>query len=251
MFYLDKSTLQDKPDLRRLGKGTDWGAEYAKRQKSARYPALKRFYAQGAVSGDTPLCEAPLVALDFETTGLNPKTDSIVSIGLVAMTTQRIRCAQAQHWIIKPDTELKSKSVVIHGITHSDVADAPTFNRVLDELLEHLQGKVVVAHHKDNESRFLNSAMKQYIGEEIVFPCIDTMSLEARFSRTFKRTFLRSLLGQKTPSIRLTDCRSRYHLPYYRQHNALTDATACAELLQAQIATHYSGEATPISAIWC
>ncbi|MEI8647490.1 hypothetical protein P4S73_05210 [Paraglaciecola sp. Hal342] len=43
MFYLDKSTLQDKPDLRRLGKGTDWGAEYAKRQKSARYPALKRF----------------------------------------------------------------------------------------------------------------------------------------------------------------------------------------------------------------
>ena len=250
MFYLDKKALQDTPNNKPAGKGFNWTGEFAKRQKQAKYPALKHYYAQGVISADTPIAEAPLVALDFETTGLNPKTDSIVSIGLVAMTVKRIRCQEAQHWIIKPDTELKTKSVVIHGITHSDVADAPSFNRVLDELLQHLQGKVVVAHHKDIEVRFLNSALKHYIGEEIVFPCIDTMALEARFSRTIKRTFLRSLLGQKTPSIRLTDCRSRYRLPYYRQHNALTDALACAELLQAQVASYYPDDNVPISAIW-
>ncbi|MEH6712819.1 MAG: 3'-5' exonuclease [Paraglaciecola polaris] len=251
MFYLDKNALQDKPTLKPSGGQFDWSSEFSKRYKNARYPALKQYYAQGAVSADTPICDVPLVALDFETTGLNPKTDSIVSIGLVALTTQRIRCAEAKHWIIKPDTELKTKSVVIHGITHSDVASAPSFNSVLDELLLHLQGKIVVAHHKDIETRFLNSALQHYIGEEIVFPCIDTMALEARFSRTLKRTFMRSLLGKKTPSIRLTDCRARYHLPYYRQHNALTDALACAELLQAQVSTHYPDETSPVSAIWC
>lgn len=251
MFYLDKKALQDQPNVRTLNKNVDWPAEFAKRNKSARYPALKEYYAQGVVSPETPISEVPLVALDFETTGLNPKTDSIVSIGLVALTAQRIRCKEAHHWIIKPDTELKTKSVVIHGITHSDVASAPSFNSVLDALLQHLQGKIVVAHHKDIETRFLNAALKHYINEEIVFPCIDTMALEARFSRTLKRTFLRSLLGQKTPSIRLTDCRARYNLPYYRQHNALTDALACAELLQAQIATHYPEQTAPISAIWC
>jgi DNA polymerase-3 subunit epsilon len=56
-------------------------------------------------------------------------------------------------------------------------------------------------------------------------------------------------MGRQKTSIRLTDSRTRYHLPYYRQHNALTDALACAELLQAQCATHLMPD-TPLNTIW-
>ena len=34
--------------------------------------ALRAFYAAGAVAGDTPLAEVPMVAIDVETTGLIP-----------------------------------------------------------------------------------------------------------------------------------------------------------------------------------
>ncbi|MFT6898484.1 MAG: DNA polymerase-3 subunit epsilon [Paraglaciecola sp.] len=190
-----------------------------------------------------------MVALDFETTGLDPKRDSIVSIGLVPMSMSRISCNAAKHWIIKPETRLRSTSVVVHGITHSAVADAPHFSTLIDTLLANLQGKIVVAHHCPIERGFLHAALKRHIQEGIAFPVIDTMALEARFTRTMGRTLWRRLTARKPASIRLTDSRTRYHLPYYRQHQALTDALACAELLQAQCATHLTPD-TPVSAIW-
>jgi DNA polymerase-3 subunit epsilon len=51
-------------------------------------------------------------------------------------------------------------------------------------------------------------------------------------------------------SIRLNASRERYGLPAYQGHHALVDALATAELLQAQIATHYRPE-TPLGALWC
>ena len=49
---------------------------------------------------------------------------------------------------------------------------------------------------------------------------------------------------------RLADSRLRYNLPVYRPHHAVTDALACAELLQAQLAHRFNKE-TPVSQLWC
>ena len=46
-----------------------------------------------------------------------------------------------------------------------------------------------------------------------------------------------------------SDTRRRYGLPFYHPHHALTDALACAELLQAQLITHY-GAKTPVGKLW-
>tara|TARA_R110002167_G_C12216036_1_gene608288 strand:+ start:118 stop:537 length:420 start_codon:yes stop_codon:yes gene_type:complete len=138
---------------------------------------------------------------------------------------------------------------VVHGITHSAVADAPDFSTVVDDLLGRLQGRIVIVHHSPIERNFLNAALKRSIDEGIEFPVIDTMELEARFSRKLGNALWRALLGRKQASIRLTDSRTRYHLPYYRQHHALTDALACAELLQAQCATYLTPD-TPLNTIW-
>ncbi|MEX1665184.1 3'-5' exonuclease [Zhongshania arctica] len=249
MFYLAKKQFAAQGDAILQGKQLDWSSRFALLAKTSKYPALKAFYQQGVVPPSTLISEVPMVALDFETTGLDPNQDSIVSIGLVPMSISRIRCNAARHWIIKPETRLHSSSVVVHGITHSAVADAPDFSSLIDKLLGCLQGKIVVAHHSPIEQRFLNAALKRHIHEGIEFPVIDTMALEARFTRSIRKIFWRSLLARQSESIRLTDSRTRYHLPYYRQHNALTDALACAELLQAQCATNLTAD-TPIGAIW-
>lgn len=249
MFYLAKNQLTGQGQPKPPGKQLDWSSRFAALAKTSKNPALKAFYQGGVVLASTPIADVPMVALDFETTGLDPNRDSIVSIGLVPMSISRIRCNAARHWIIKPETRLHSTSVVVHGITHSAVADAPDFSTLIDKLLTHLQGKIVVVHHSPIERGFLHAALKRHIQEGIEFPVIDTMAVEAQFTRTMGQTLWRSLIGRKPASIRLTDSRTRYHLPYYRQHQALTDALACAELLQAQCATHLTPD-TPVSVIW-
>lgn len=250
MFYLDKSKLQNEPSMEGQDTGvSDWQARFLALADTARYPALKRYYAAGMVAPDTPLAEVPLVAMDFETTSLDPRKGGIVSIGLVPMSIQRIRCAQARHWVLKPRARLSSESVVVHGITHSEIEAAPDLSRILDELLAQLQGKVVVVHHRGIERAFLNAALKARIREGIEFPVIDTMELEARLHRRRKPGFWARLRGRQPVSIRLAPSRERYHLPYYRPHHALTDAIACGELLLAQVADRF-GPDTPLSELW-
>ena len=95
----------------------------------------------------------------------------------------------------------------------------------------------------------MDAALRQRIGEGIEFPVIDTMELEARLHRRRPPGLIDRLMGRSSESIRLADSRGRYNLPYYRPHNALTDALACAELLQAQVAHRFSRD-TPVCELW-
>ncbi|WP_207061893.1 3'-5' exonuclease [Motiliproteus sp. SC1-56] len=227
----------------------DWPARYRTLAEQALDPRLRAFYLAGVASPETPLAAVPLVAMDFETTGFDLQRSGIVSIGLVPLNLDRIRLADARHWIVRPRARLTPESVVVHGITHSEVAQAPDLTRVLGELLAAIQGKVVVVHHRGIERPFLDVALRRRIGEGIEFPVIDTMELEARLHRAKPLGFWRRLLGQRPASIRLADSRIRYHLPHYSLHHALTDALATAELLQAQVAHRFSPE-TPVAELW-
>ena len=63
----------------------DWPARFAGLAATARDARLQAFYAAGAVAGETALKDVPMVAIDVETTGLDPARDEIVSIGLVGV----------------------------------------------------------------------------------------------------------------------------------------------------------------------
>jgi DNA polymerase-3 subunit epsilon len=229
----------------------DWYQRFEALAQSARDDRLRAYYAAGMVGGDTPLSDVPLMALDVETTGLDPVKDGIVSIGLVPMSLERIRASASRHWILKPRVPLGEESVTIHGITDSQVLAAPDLNQVLAEVLQAIAGHVLVVHCRDIERQFLNGALRPRIGEGIEFPVIDTMELEARLHRNQPRGWLNWALGRYPPqvSIRLADSRRRYNLPRYRPHYALTDALASAELLQAQVAHRFS-PATPLRDLW-
>ena len=238
-----------KDPLALPGDRDDWPQLFAQLAEEAADFRLRNFYEAGVVAADTPLKDVPFVALDLETTGLSANKDDIVSVGLVPFNLNRIRCRGAHHWIVNPRQPLAEQSVVIHGITHSDVSNAPDLMRIIEMLLESLAGAVVVVHYRRIEREFLNAALHTRLAEGIRFPTVDTMDLEARLHRTGRTSMVARLKGHKPASIRLADSRTRYGLPYYQPHHALTDALATAELLQAQIANRYSPD-TPISELW-
>ncbi|MBD1399940.1 3'-5' exonuclease [Pelovirga terrestris] len=216
---------------------------------SAKNPGLKQYYQAGVVAPETPLSDVSLVALDIETTGLDPARDAIVSVGLIPFDLHRIYCSKARYWVLNPEKPLTTSSVVIHGITHAEALVGHDLKQILPELLLALAHRVVVVHCRQIERRFLDIALKERIGEGIVFPAIDTMEIDNRYVR--RRFFQRivQFFGRTPESIRLAACRSRYHLPHYTPHHALIDALATAELFQAQVAWHFTPQ-TWVDKVW-
>lgn len=230
----------------------DWPARFQELAASTTIPMLKAYYAFGVISGDTPLAQTSFVALDLETTGLDPCTAAVVSVGLVPFTLQRIRLAEARYWVVRPRRALAAESVLIHRITHEELAQAPRFSAVLPELLHALTGRVVVVHYRRIERPFLDHVCRRWMGEGLAFPLIDTMTVEA-WSLRKNRNRLQRLGGwlglRRRASLRLGACRERYHLPVYTAHHAMTDAVATAELFQAQVAWHLEA-ADPVERLW-
>ncbi|MCZ4284449.1 MULTISPECIES: 3'-5' exonuclease [Marinobacter] len=226
-----------------------WPEQYRELATQTKDPRLKTFYGAGCVAPETPLSDVPFVAVDFETTGLDPDSHSIVSIGVVPFTLDRVQLGGSRHWLVKPQLPLHQTSITIHGITHADIDKAPDLADVLDEFLESMAGRVPVVHYRNIERPFLNMALKWRIGEDIRFPVMDTMAIEAYLHPNRKRSWWQKLKGQQPISIRLADSRRRYGLPHYPPHNALVDALASAELLMAQVQHHFSPE-TPIGDLW-
>lgn len=226
----------------------NWQKKYQLKLERNPHELLTSFYQAPLPSPDTPLDEVTFLAIDLETTGLNTETDDIISIGVVPFTLQRIYLSQAKEWLVKPREKLTEESVIIHGITHSDVSHAPDFSAIMSELLKTMEGKVMVAHYRDIERQFLDKEFMARLDEGIEFPIVDTMELEERIIKKNHSSVFK-LFSSKKPSLRLGIARQRYGLPNYPSHNALTDAIAAAELLQAQI-THYFSPSIPIDHLW-
>lgn len=226
-----------------------WPEYLADRAGRVSHPLLADFFSTGCPPADTPIGEAPLVALDIETTGLDPRRHAIVSVGVVPFTLARIPLREAHYWVLKPYRELTATSVTLHHITHDEVENAPDLAEVLPEVLEVLKGRLAVVHYRHIERGFFDAAVKNRLGEGLLFPVIDTMSLEARLYRQSLWARFRRWLGRPPVSIRLQASRERYGLPPYQGHHALVDALATAELLQAQVAHHYSAD-TPVGELW-
>lgn len=236
-------------DTSRRGDAPSWHEYFTLRAESCRDPALRRFYQTGLPSEDAAIGDVPLMALDFETTGMDAQVHAIVSIGMVPFNLRTIRPAAGHYWVVRPDPPLREESIAFHRITHSEVEDAPDLDAVLDDVLDALAGHLVVVHYRDIERPFLDAAVRERRGEHCLFPLIDTMTIEARWERQGRLRRIKRFFGIEPPSIRLAESRARYGLPAYSSHHAKVDAMATAELFQAQVARHYPPE-TPVTELW-
>lgn len=91
------------------------------------------------------------VFIDTETTGLNPDYDEVLQIGVVAgdgrvLMDTLIRPAKRTQW---------HEAQEIHGISPTDVVDAPTLAEILPQLAEILRGQVVVIYNAAFDTGFL------------------------------------------------------------------------------------------------
>ncbi len=171
------------------------------------------------------LDEVPLLALDLETTGLDPSGDRILSIGFVPVDGREIRLGGACHLLVRSELEV-GQSATIHGITDDALSTGVPLREALVRTLEALRGRALLAHYARVETEFLAAACRAEFGAEPVFTVVDTLWLGQEWLE-------HSLDAIPRGHLRLWSLRDRFRLPRYKAHNALTDALSCAELYLA------------------
>ncbi len=190
---------------------------------------LRAYYDTPYPDLDADWRQVNYLALDYETTGLDPKTDEIISVGYATIRGDCMQLSGAKHIYARPTQDIPEASAVIHGILDDKAASAERLEVVLPQLLSALSGKVMLAHHAAIEYEFLSNACKKIYGYPFIGPVVDTLALEVQRFRTQDKPI-------HAGALRLDKSRDRYGLPRYPAHNALTDAIAAGELFLAQAA---------------
>lgn len=211
------------------------------RSREAEQPAVRALLMQALPSARAPLGTVRLLALDIETTGLNPAHDRVLSAGWLPVEHGAIQLAGACEQQLRPQREIGA-SATIHGLRDVDLAQGGDEPTLLDAMLPALTGRVLLAHGAAIEMGFLDRMLRRAYGLPLLVPRVCTLTLEAQ---------LRSGLGEpaREGELTLAACRRRYGLPDAREHDALADALACAELFLAQVETMGGMDRLRLSAV--
>lgn len=220
------------------------GTDRRRARLADRAPAgpLRDYLAAPVPGPRTDVSELRLLAIDLETTGLDPRSDHILSVGFVPLDGLSIGLSGATHLLCRAEAEV-GQSAVVHGITDDALAEGLELRVVLERVAEALTGRVLLAHHAAIETEFLSAASERTFGVPLPIDAVDTMELQARV--------LRSHGGEDLPpgALRLATARAHLGLPRYAAHEALTDALACAELYLAQVARLGGGRPMTLKAL--
>jgi len=167
-------------------------------------------------------------AIDFESAGATRgKTDSPVQVGL-ASWSEAAGHSQPFVSFLHTTQPILWSAQKVHGITPTDLIDAPALLGLWPELKARLAGAVVVAHGKGTEKRFLRAFPGHGFG-----PWIDTLLVARAAWPALPDHSLSALceVHQLTATIQSLVIRRAWH-------DALFDAVASLVLLAHVIDTH-------------
>jgi len=176
-----------------------------------------------AVTPATELSELPAIALDTETTGLDPNNDRVISIGAVRLHGGRLYRSQTLNMLVNPGRSIPNRTIAIHGISNPMVSDAPPFDQIADRLLDHTSGLVLIGHHIDFDVAILRSEMQRCGRDWWPVASLDVMLLYAG-------------LFPDRHALRLDDIAAVLDVPVIGRHSALGDALTTAEIFVRLIA---------------
>ena len=183
--------------------------------------------------------DGEFVCLDMETTGLDPKTADLLSVGWVLIRRGRVDLSTCETHLIRPDGEV-GRSATVHGLTDTQVNEGGDLSLVFSRIVEVLTGRILVVHHAGLDKGMLDRLSRDRIGSALPLPVVDTLALALRRQRQRHHV-------SDAQSLRLTDLRNSYNLPYYQAHDCLVDAIATAELLVAMVASHDGADQTTLA----
>jgi len=165
------------------------------------------------------------VVVDVETTGLNLLTDTLISIGAVAVVNGRIALGDSFSVVLQQRESSRKENILIHGISGSAQREGVPPADALLAFLEYLGKSPLVAFHVAFDETMIRRAMRQYLGISFKRPWLDLAYVLPALYPDLMRVHRA-----------LDDWASHFDIRIDDRHNAVADALATAELLLVTIA---------------
>lgn len=163
--------------------------------------------------------------LDLETTGLDPKYDEIIEIGIIKVRNNKI--VDKYQTLVQPNTTYiddEDNEIYIDefieeltGITNEMLEDAPKIEEVIENAMNFISEDIIVGHNVNFDINFLYDAIKKYNDTDLSNDFLDLMKMARRAIKEINHH-------------RLTDIAAFFEYDY-EAHRALEDCKATYDLL--------------------
>lgn len=134
--------------------------------------------------------DRPIAFFDLETTGINLSTDRIVEISILRIQPDGRKDIKTMR--INPGIPIPAESSAVHGIFDADVANAPTFKQVANELRDFLNNCDIGGYNSNKfdvpilVEEFLRAGVgfdeeRRYVDVMRIFTLMEKRTLEAAY----------------------------------------------------------------------
>ena len=186
---------------------------------------------------DRALRELPLAVIDTETTGFDPRADAILSIGAVWIDPDGDGEPFHRYVRMPPDFAVPPHIEELTGITAEKLRQGLPLDLALQEFLQYVGERLLVAHHAGHDIRFLNAALRRAWGAELDHHVIDTGKIAM---------WLHNLPRYPTLDMLL----SLYDVPAIGRHTADGDARMTAAVARRQLELLAAAQILTLGQLW-
>ena len=166
------------------------------------------------------------VALDCETTGLNTRSDEIISVGAVRIVGDRILTSERLELLIRPEKGVSADSVRIHRFRERDVADGLPKDEAMRQLMRFIGSRPLVGYYLEFDVAMLNRAIWPMLGMGLPQPKIEVSAMY--YDYKFKQLPPYQQQANAGIDLRFATLMKDLNLPEREAHDALNDAVMAA-----------------------
>jgi DNA polymerase-3 subunit epsilon len=165
------------------------------------------------------------VALDCETTGLNVRSDEIISIGAVRIAGDRILTSERLQLLVRPSRRrISADSVRVHGLRERDVQEGMDPDEAMMALMRFIGSRPLVGYYLEFDVGLIDRAIFPLLGVGLPQRRIEVSSMFYDWQR-------RKLPPYQEPAqidLRFATMMRELDLPMESAHDALSDAVMAA-----------------------
>ena len=166
------------------------------------------------------------VSLDCETTGLNTRTDEIISIGAVRIVGNRIMTSERLELLVRPERGISGESVRIHRLRESDVAQGLPIDDAMKQLLHFIGSRPLVGYYLQFDVAMINRALFPLLGQGLPQAKIEVSALY--YDYKFRQLPAYRQQDNADIDLRFSTLMNELNLPLREAHDALNDAVMAA-----------------------
>ncbi|MHB0776270.1 3'-5' exonuclease [Halomonas sp. WWR20] len=167
-----------------------------------------------------PYVGEEMVALDCETTGLDPKTAELVSIAAVRLRGDRVLTSDSLDIRLQRPEGLSGESIKIHGLRGVDLYGGEALGDALAQLLDFVGNRPLLGWCIDYDMAVINRHLRPRFGFDLPNECIDVAQA---YAREIRRTH-----PELEPHLGFEAIADALGVPIIGRHTALGDAVTTA-----------------------